>query len=309
VDARYDTEIQRGISLAMQQEYDSAIHIFKEMTAKDPEYPAGYFFLMSVIVARFYDMNDTSSLPLFKANSDRILEITRDKTDSIFRFYQAATYGFMSIMTARQGKRLQGALLGRKAGKIYETLVEDGITSGDVDGLLGSYHYWISVAFKKLHWLPFIEDKRDIGMGELSRGLGSARYLNFALTNSLVWVYYNAKQFKSALDLCDSVLAVFPSHRIFRQAKMHILYKIERFEEALNIAFELLEEYKGMEELPSNYTAIKSKIALIYYSMGRRDKADPIADALLSREYNEYIQMRLKRDFYYLKKCRNRQAL
>ena len=81
---------------------------------------------------------------------------------------------------------------------------------------------------------------------------------------------------------------------------MHILFKMDRLEEAADIAQELIEEWHGREIVPINLLNVRIKLAIIYYGMGRRDRANLLALELLEYKKNGYILMRLSKEFSYL---------
>jgi tetratricopeptide (TPR) repeat protein len=303
-DPRYDREMARGIDLILRQEYDSASGLFASMVQKDKDYPAGYFMRMTLIAARFYDKNDTSSMNDFYQSIDRILTLSKDRQEPIYDFYQGTALAFLSVFQAKDGRWMAGAIHGKMAADIFKRMIKNGVVSGDVLGMLGSYHYWVSAVMKNFIWLPFIQDRREQGISEMTLALKTSKYLRFGLLNSLLWVYYDNGRFREALALCEQALKNYPDHRIFSLIRMHILYKLKDYEAALTGAQVLLKAYDKYEEVPVNYNSIKIKMALIYYSMGKKKAADAIAEEMTRNSYEDYLNQRLKKDFEILAKSR-----
>ncbi len=304
IDPYFHKEMKYGIDLIMRQEYDSASFVFNQMVLKKKDYPAGYFMQATLIVTRFYDKNDTSSLKGFYPLTARIIELTSDKEDPIFRFYRGATFAYLSVFLSKDGRWMSGAMNGKKAADIFKKMVAENIKSGDALGMLGSYHYWSSAVMKKFIWLPFIQDRREQGIMEMSIGLKKAEYLRFALLNSLLWVYYDNARYSDALLLCQEALKDYPQNRVFRLIEMHILYKEKNYAASLEDVVRLQKAYKNIEEVPVNYTAIKIKKAIIFYSMGRKKEADVITEEVKRSKYGGYLKSRLEKDFAILEKSR-----
>lgn len=303
-DPMFDREIRAGIDFTLRQAYDSALAVADSLVRTVPDRPAGYFLRLSVLSARYFDRNDTSSLKKIYGTAEKVISLSENNPSPIRRYYHAATLGFLSVMEAKEGNLLSSALKGRRAAREFEAMLHEGASSGDALGILGSYHYWASAALKGFSWLPFIEDRRDQGISELSRGVKTARYMRFALVHSLLWCCYDNHRYAEALALCDSALAQYPSHSLFLETRMHILYKLKRYPEALKAGLELDDFYKGREEVPVNLLMIRCKLALIHYSMGERAKGKAIAEELLARDYDAYFRQKVKKDLYYLEEAR-----
>jgi tetratricopeptide (TPR) repeat protein len=200
---------------------------------------------------------------------------------------------------------VSGALNGNKGTGIFRKMLKQGVVSGDVLGMVGTYHYWTSVLVKNFYWLPFIEDRREQGITELTVALKNAKYLKFAIISSLLWIYYDHNRFADALDLCNEVLTAYPGNRIFLQVKMHILYKLKDYGSALELACALDKAYTKLEQVPVNETAMRIKRALVYYSMGRYGEGEALTAEIMSVPYSEYMKTRLKKEFEYLEQAKN----
>ncbi|MFH0920912.1 MAG: hypothetical protein V1913_11185 [Fibrobacterota bacterium] len=301
-DPRFDREITAGLDCVMRAQYDSAMARFQEMSRKTPSSPAGEFFKSVCITARYYDLHDTSSFQLCHRSLDRVLLLTEGRRDPLSIYYRASAYALLSVMLMHEDRKLAAALMGRKSAEIFRGLLEGGTISGDALGMLGSYHYWSSFALKSFSWLPFISDQREQGLRELRKGQATARTMRFALTHSLLWIDYDTFALDEALALCNSVLADYPANPVFRQIKLHILYRKGAYSEALALARPLLEEYRLREEVPVNRIAVTSKTALILYALGRKDEADALAKPLLAAKYDSGFRQRIQKELSDLRK-------
>jgi len=304
-DPRFDREIRTAIEFTLRQEYDSALSMAAQLEKKERSSPAGFFLTVSILSARYYDLNDTSSLKRLYKAGEQVLKLTSSKSTVLQRYYRAATLSFLSVILAKEGNLFKGALFGRRGALLFENLLNDKIVSSDALGILGCYHYWASVVLKGLAWIPFIDDRRTQGIAELENGYQNARYMKFALAHSLLWIYYDNGRFREALALCNRVLKQYPDHPLFQTTRMHILYKLGRFEEAQELGLALKERYKGREEVPVNLTVIQCKLALVYFSMGDRKKGVALARALLNRPYEAPFRQKIKKDLNFVEKALN----
>jgi len=304
-DPRYDKEMQQAIDLILKQDYPAAERICNSLILKDRNYPAGYFMKMNLIAARFYDLTDTSSLPEFFRLADTLLLLTGNSEEPIYVFYRGAAYAYLSVIHTKEDRWVSGALNGKKSTDIFKKMLKEGVVSGDVLGMVGTYHYWSSVLMKNFYWLPFIDDRREQGIVELTVARKNAKYLQFAIISSLLWIYYDNNRMAEALELCDQVLAAYPGHRIFMQVKMHILYKQKAYGPALQLAGALANAYAKLEQVPVNYTAMRIKQALIYYSMGKKKEGDALSGEILKVPYSDYMKTRLEKEFQFLDQAKN----
>ncbi|OGJ87282.1 MAG: hypothetical protein A2268_09180 [Candidatus Raymondbacteria bacterium RifOxyA12_full_50_37] len=295
VDRQYDADLTQGVDLIMRQEYDSAGKRFAAMTVRAPRNPAARFLNVSLMAGRFYDKNDTSQLAAFYVEADTVLALTQLPCSPMCRFYHAATLGYLAVFHSNEGRWLQGAVLGYKAAAMYNDLSKDKVASGDVLGMLGSYHYWTSSILKGMFRLPFLGDRRAQGIEELSRSIGASRYLTGALVNSLIWIYYDNKQYAKALSLCESILDRYPRNRVYRKTRLAILYMMGRYNQAETLARDLLKEYEGVEEAPVNYYIIKIKLALIYFSSGKIALGNALVREVDQVQFDEYMRQRLQK--------------
>lgn len=303
-DPRFDGELLKGMDWILKCRYDSAEALAGRLAVQAPKEVAGPFLLATLLAARYYDLTDTSNLGRFRTAADKVLELTEGRKDPLRVFYRGATLGYLGVITAKEGRWVAGALYGKKSSDLFKKLTKEGHMSSDVLGTLGSYHYWTSAFIKRFSWLPFIRDRREQGTAEILKSWNRARYLRFALMNSLVWIYYDQGRFTEALSVCDEVLRQYPGHRIFRQARLHVLFKLHRNEEARAVALDLLKEYNHREEAPVNAWAVRMKLGVILYGMGRKADADAIAAQAEQAVKDDYLGMRLERDIAYLRKSR-----
>lgn len=303
-DPQFEKELDQGVNAILAQKYDSAETMANRMIKKAPKSPAGYFLKATTLVASYYDKTDTTRLKEFYAITNRIVALTENRREPIMQLYRGAAFAYSSIMLAKEGKWISGARTGKKSSDIFKAMIKKGVESADALGMLGSYHYWTSAFIARFSWLSFIKDRREEGIAEMTIALRKARYLKFALYNSLLWVYYDHGRLESALALCDDALRLYPGHRIFLQARMHVLYKMGKYLEARDLAIRLMQEWKGLEVIPVNYNNVKIKLAIIYYTQKRKDLAEPLARELLPLKNDPYLKTRLEKEFGYLEEAR-----
>ncbi|MBL8027169.1 MAG: hypothetical protein JNL74_12195 [Fibrobacteres bacterium] len=308
-DPKFDAELSFGMELTLNQEFDKADSVSAAIIKRAPDNPAGYFLRATVRSAKYYDSNDTSQISVIQTMCSKVAELTEKRNSPEAYLYKGAALAYSSILHAKEDRWLAGALAGKKSSDVFKKVITDKVKSSDASGMLGGYYYWTSVFIHRFSWLPFFADRRQEGISLLKKSIPDSRYLKFALINSLLWIYYDNFQYDKALALCNEVLKKYPDHRIFRQAKMHILFKMNRLKESSEMAHELIKDWSGKEIVPINLLNVRIKLAITYYSMGKRTVAAPMATELIKYKKDPYIRMRLSKEFGYLEDAvrKNRQ--
>jgi tetratricopeptide (TPR) repeat protein len=292
-DELFDSEINRGMESLLTQNFDTALGIATSMVRKMPTHPAGYFLRTACYAAMYYDQSDVSFVGKMTSSVNKITELTEKSTKPVYRLYRGAAFAYYSIVLAKEDRWFAGALYGKKSSEIFRKMMTNGVRSPDVSGMLGGYYYWTSAFIHRFSWLPFVEDRREEGIRLLKEALPNSRYIRFAILNSLLWIYYDNGEYGKALSLCDDVLLRYPGHRIFRQARMHILFKMQRYEDSKAVADSLICDWSGKEKIPVNLLNIRIKLVLLHFSMGKRDAALLLAKDIAKYRKDRYIRVRL----------------
>ncbi len=299
-DPLYNDEIIVGMDAILSQQFGKAKKVAAKMVMENPRSPAGHFLLATCLSAEYYDTSDTSIVREMHLVANKVLSLTEGDKSPVSLLYRGAVYAYSSVVLAKEDRWFVGARQGKKSADIFKSMVKARVVSSDAHGMLGAYYYWTSAFIHKFAWLPFIQDKRDEGIKLIEKSIDHSKYMKFALINSLLWIYYDHGKYNKALKLCEKVLTDYPGHRIFLQAKMHILYKKGDYNASRDIAIKLIKEWKDKEVIPVNMLNVKIKLAIIYYSMGKKELATPLALEALKYRNNKYVNMRLSKEFGYL---------
>lgn len=174
----------------------------------------------------------------------------------------------------------------KRSDKIFRNLNKKEINSGDILGMLGAYDYWASDFF---NWIPFIESSKSDGILQLKLALKRAKYMKFALYNSLLWIYYDNKKYDSSLVICNKVLNKYPDNRIFRKAKIDILYRMRKYNKAKIVGFDLSKNYEKIKKKKVGYYSVLLKYCMILYKNGDIERSKNIYKKIINSDNYEYL--------------------
>ncbi len=70
---------------------------------------------------------------------------------------------------------------------------------------IGDYHYWKSAKSKVVTWLPFVKDRRELGISEIKQVTQSGNGADLNAVKSLLPIYLNEQQYPLVIKLVDSL--------------------------------------------------------------------------------------------------------
>jgi tetratricopeptide (TPR) repeat protein len=229
-----DEEIKKlfreGTGACFQENYPLAEEKFKQILAKSPQDPAGYFLLAMVYQAQMIDYESDfkerdfyENINLAKKNAKE--RIKSDKNDAWAYLFLGNAYGSKAIYDARKGNWWSGLNNGLMAKSALREALKHDPELYDAYVGLGSYHFWASVVTKALWWLPFLGDKRDEGIGEMKLAFEKAIFSQDAAANGLIWIYIHEKNFDQAIELAERMQNKYPGGKSFLWAKATAYYE------------------------------------------------------------------------------------
>jgi tetratricopeptide (TPR) repeat protein len=155
--------------------------------------------------------------------------------------------GFQAVNAIQVGDPWRAWRLSRRSVSQLESIAADESTWADVWLPLGAYYFWRSQALARWTWLPFIDDRRDMGIRKLRYAYENGTTTRVSAGNILVWALITYERPAEALALTDSLLRRHPRNRSLLMARGESLKSMDRLSEALE-AFERLEaDYDGAE--------------------------------------------------------------
>jgi hypothetical protein len=248
IEPEHDALILRSLDRLYRMDYARAEAGFDSL----PEIPARTYFRGLAMVNRFNDLGDTSAL--FRAEALWEKFDQSKSSDKNFVFYQGLTELQLSYVASLTGRSLRAARLGRKA----VSKLRPYTGKAEAEAALALYDYYKAALLKHVDWLPFVSPDRETPLKKLEQFLPKSRYLKEILQTSLIWVYYDGRQYGQGLAIIENFLIRYPKNRLYRQIQADFKFRQGDLPTALDIQKSLNQEYQVLREsFPSpNYIAL-----------------------------------------------------
>lgn len=307
------TLILEGIQATIRENYELAEKNFKEIISREPENPAGYFFLAGCYQTQMIDLESDFREEEFYQNLEKSIELSKqriekDKKDLWAYFYLGNSYGSMAVHDANHKRWWSGLRKGLKAKSALKKVIELDSTFYDAYLGLGSYHYWASVVTKMLRWLPFFRDERKRGIEEVKLAADKSLYSRESAEYNLIYIYLEEKECEKAIGLAKRMNQKFPESKLFLWPLAEAVYLKRDWMGAIGWYQRILELIGNPD--PSGYfNAIecRERIAECYFNLKMFDKCkeecEKILEYPLSKEVQKKQKKKLKKTKSLLKKC------
>jgi tetratricopeptide (TPR) repeat protein len=267
--------ILSGEKNIFQENYSLAQESFQKIINLEPENPAGYFFQAVLFQAEMMDFEDYQKDSLFYQNIEKSTRLAQEllrinKKDQWGNFFLGSCYGSLSLYESRKGSWWKGLRMGLKAKSHSFKAFEADTSFYDPLVIIGGYHYWSSVITKVLRFLPFISDKRKIGIEELKKAAELSLYSKETAENALIWIYLKEKKFKEALEIANRMTKKYPEGKSFLWGKAAVYYESYDWVNAINTYKEIvsrIESQGGGNHF--NIIEGKQRIAQSLFNLGR----------------------------------------
>jgi tetratricopeptide (TPR) repeat protein len=192
------------------------------------------------------------------------------------RYVLGLALGFQAVNAIQTGDPWRAWRLSRMSVTQLESIAADDSTWADVWLPLGAYYFWRSQALARWTWLPFIDDRRDMGIRKLRYAYENGTTTSVSAGNILVWALITYERPAEALALTDSLLKRHPRNRSLLMARGESLKSMDRLSEALE-AFAVLEaDYDGDESNCVGKAEAGAKQGVLLAGLGDCMRAIPL---------------------------------
>ncbi|MCF8240888.1 MAG: hypothetical protein K9J16_05840 [Melioribacteraceae bacterium] len=300
-----DSLLWKGISEALDMNYAESKKTFLLLDKNYPGLPFGKINLAAIEITKsedlYIDWNEDyidSLLDLATEQSDSLLELNED--DLWYNYFKALSEGFLGYFNIVTKSYLAAYSHGLESVYYFNRCLE--IDSAFAESYLagGNLVYWKSAKSEFLHWLPFVEDQRELGIKYVEKSLETKTYNRSIGMYSLFWMYIDQKRYDDALSLMERALTLHPNSRVFKWELAYV-YKFIDMRKSIRQYNELLESYEKVENWNRvTEVIIKHKIALLYEELDEFDKVVDICGEILKLqvekpEFNDKLQERFTR--------------
>ncbi|RPI60257.1 MAG: tetratricopeptide repeat protein [Ignavibacteriales bacterium] len=297
--------LKSGINLIIDQKYDEAEKLFKQLDQTRKDIPLGKIYLAAVYIAKAYDYEEpyddeliTKHLEGAKKISERLLK--SDEKNIWSNYFLALTEGYIAYYDALRESWLQAFSTGLSSVSGFEDCLEIDKNFHESLIAIGSYKFWKSKKTEFINWLPFVEDEKELGIKYLQNAIKYSGYNSHLAIHSLIWIYVEQKDFNDAIKVAELALKEHPQSRIF---KWGLARSYENIDPAKSVELyrEILHSYpKKIKSNKINEVTLKHIIAQQLIKINKITEALIICDEILSiKGYSKYeldkISSRLER--------------
>jgi len=250
--------------------------------------PEGQLLYATAALAAFADLHDPARLESARDAISWLERSVDGKNDPRSRLIAALGKSQESYLASLEGRNLASALAGRSAASIAQELLDKGCTAPEAKGIVGGYLFWKSQSLGSFGRL-FGGDQREKGVSLSGEAAESRSPFHEAFRTSLLWIRFERGEYPEALRLARAARAEWPADRLYRQAEGDVLFRMRRYQEALDTYRTSFLEYRGVEVIPANRLAAAGNLARIHAAMGRNDSARAWLDTL---DASRYVKVR-----------------
>ena len=262
-----------GIDFILNQDYGRADSLFRVVTDRYPDYPAGYLYRAAVMQAYNIDFD----VPIEQEKFDSLLVIgkhTAEKISSPWSGYFLGTAdGYDAYERVERGDWFGGVRKGMSSASKFEEIIDKDSSFYDAYAGIGTYYYWRSRKTEFIRWLPFVKDDRALGISMLVTGAERSEYNRFAAMSALVSIYLDAENYKQAETWSKRGLNSYPENRFFLWGLATALDRENRSAEAVPAYTTLLENIERAHA-PHPYNEIVCRLNLVKSKVVVNDTAD-----------------------------------
>ncbi|MCZ6703384.1 MAG: hypothetical protein O6940_10125 [Ignavibacteria bacterium] len=284
-----DSLLKLGIRNIIKQDYTKAEKNFIQLGKQYPKLPFSNIYLAACKIAEAYDYAEQYESEYIESNLEKAKKVAGDllvsDEDNLWynylyalaegysAYYDAINENWFSALSTGINSILSFGICLNLDNKFYEAYIA-----------IGTYEYWRSRKTEFLEWLPFYEDEINIGIEKLRKAADLASYNSYLAIYSLIWIYIDQKDFKSAIELGEKAIKEFPKSRYFKRGLARAFEDIDP-KKSIDLYYEILNSYlKERNRNHINEIVLKHLIAQQYAKIGMKKNALELCNKILDIE-------------------------
>lgn len=277
-----DSLLLRGIELSYEESYAEAEAVFFELSDRDPDDPAPYFFLSSLYTAYMSDFETDSLEDKFIACVDTTLEtgarILEHGEDAWAYVWRGGVLIDRAYYRYENGDILGMLEDGTNAIRELNSALAVDSTVYDAYIGIGIYDY---INYRIRNAIPFMEGNGD-WRKELEIASDSARFLRVAAKNTLALLLIEEGDWDRAIKITEELLREYPYSRTFTWTLAKALYGKRDWKNAEEVYKRLIHLIEiGQPNAPYPLVCAMDKLAEVYSLTGRYDRCKIEASKIL----------------------------
>ncbi len=212
---RSEGELRSGIKKLLNDDFDGARSTFQNLDVIDTSMLPSIFLLTTHILEReqagvYYGTYEIdSTFTQLQDSCEVLLNKSPDRLD--YNYCLALIKSVGAYWEVFRNNYIEAFADGFIASEYFKKCKMIDSTSTEYDAALGNFNYWSSVKTESLHWLPFVEDDREMGLVDLELCKNNEFLTAELLKFSLAWAYLNENKFDEARKLIFQLTARYPN--------------------------------------------------------------------------------------------------
>lgn len=308
---KVDSLLKSGIMNVVNQEYTEATKYFTQLASEYPELPLGKIYLAACKIAEAYDYKNEYDADYIESNLQQAIEhaeelLSTDQNNLWFNYYYALAEGYLAYYNAIRDSWLSALPTGMNSITAFGNCLNIDNNFYEAYIAIGTYEYWVSRKTEFLNGMPFYNDETEIGIEKLRTAIKSASYNSHLAVNSLIWIYIDQDDFKTAIEIGQKAVNEFPDSRYFKWGLARA-YEDVNTDSSIKLYYDLLESFRRENDQNHiNEIVLKHIIAQQYAKKGENEKALILCDEILSlNNLNDYELSVLDERLERVKKFKN----
>jgi tetratricopeptide (TPR) repeat protein len=217
--------------------FSQAVDSAQALVEAEKDNPTGYFLLGVIYHSISNQYRSDRYRELIERNLDTAIVLAQAKiksapADADWYLVLGSAYGYRALHRSLHGGGWGSFKDGSRSSSQLEKSLALDSTCYDAYFGLGAFHYWKSVKVKKLAWLPFVSDRRQQGIDEIIRSIGSGSLAPFNARKTLLAIFLNEKRYEDFFPLADSLMQILPDDPSCLHHLIVALMNTERWDEA-----------------------------------------------------------------------------
>jgi tetratricopeptide (TPR) repeat protein len=231
----------------------------KSLIDKNPEHPAGYFFMAVAVDAWMAYYQSSKREEEFYRNCDMAIDngerwLAKDPSNAWVKFFIGGADGYKGTYESRYERWITSFRHGWKGVSTLMDLAKTNPEIHDINFGVGTYHYWRSSMTKMLWWMPGVGNKCDEGIKEVCDAKNFGVFTKIPACVNLIAILLNEKRFNEADRISDEMLLKYPTTLLFCWGKAQALFGLGRYEDSKQVYEYVLSRVES-EPIDNHYNA------------------------------------------------------
>jgi len=299
-DSLEDVMLQRAMKYAYLDSFPAAYAGLDSIIAARNAFWPAYVIKAGIVYTEMTDDEQFDSEEYFKALIDTALDglnqfLNVSPKDNWALFFKGTALGYLALWEGHHGSWVKAVFKGMDAGKIFsKTVAQDSLFYDGYLGL-GTLNYWRSAKMGFIRSLPFIADKRELGIDQMKLAMDSSRYSSEAAALGLAWIYIDRKEYGEARKITNNLInrGLTGRQTLWPRGIAEFLHGNAR-----GTVYTFSQILEGLKRKGNqnyyNISLCEYYIGLAHYWLGDYTTALNYFDTLLEREVDKKVKKRLK---------------